>query len=89
MTNGLVEIALISVSVILGLSGLPFWSVAVMVGVSGVWWGFVHHRRIADMVRTVPTRAFGSLLLALLVVAIGHTLSFVLGGAFHTILGFK
>jgi hypothetical protein len=87
MTNALVEIGLISVSVVLGLIGQPIWVVAVIVGVSGLWWGFVHHKRFAAMVKAGPAGAIGSLALALAVMGIGHLVGFGLGGAFHKILG--
>lgn len=89
MTNGMVEIGLISVSVVLGLIGLPIWVIGVMVAVSLLWWAFVHHIRFAGMLKAGPVRALGNFVLALFVMALGHAFGFILGGAFHAIMGLK
>lgn len=87
MTNALIEIGLISVSVVLGIIGLPIWIIAVMVCVSLSWWGFVHHARFARMVEADPLGALGSLVLALLAMTLGHSIGYGLGYIFHSILG--
>jgi hypothetical protein len=89
MTNGLVEIGLISITVILAIAGFSIWVVAIMVGVSASWWGIVHHRRFANLVSATPAKAIGSLVVALLVMGFAHLVGFGLGGAFHAILGLK
>jgi hypothetical protein len=89
MTNAMIEIGLISVSVVLGIGGLPIWVVAVMVGVSLSWWVFVHHKRFGAMLHASAFGAFGSLALALFAMTIGHGIGFTLGLSFHAILGHK
>jgi hypothetical protein len=89
MTNALVEIGLISVTVVLGLIGLPIWVVAMMVGVSSAWWVIVHHKRFAAMLATAAGKAIGSVLVALLVMVFAHLIAYGVGGAFHSILGLK
>jgi hypothetical protein len=86
MTNAIIEVGLISVSVVLGLIGSPIWVVAVMVGVSLAWWGYVHHARLWTMVRSGDLRALGSFVTALALMILGHSVGFGLGGAFHAIM---
>jgi hypothetical protein len=87
MTNALVEIGLISVSVVLGLMGFPIWIVAVMIGVSSLWWAIVHHKRFSAMLEAGALGAIGSLAVAFVVLGFGHFVGYGLGGAFHKILG--
>ena len=87
MTNALVEISLISISVVLGLMGFKLWVVLAMVGISLSWWGFVHRQRLSAI--NNAGKAFSSFALAVLALAVGHFVAFGLGGAFHSLLGFK
>jgi Zn-dependent protease len=86
MTNALIEVGLISVSVVLGLIGSPIWVVAVMVGISLAWWGYVHHVRLWSKVRSGGFGALGNLILAMAVMILGHGVGYGLGGAFHAIM---
>jgi hypothetical protein len=87
MTNGLVEVGLISVSVLIGLLGVGFIGLGVMIGGATIWWAFVHHGRFAVLFEASALGALGQGLVALIVLVIGHGLSFVLGRAFRSILG--
>lgn len=87
MTNALVEVGLISVSVVLGILGLPASVVAMMVGVSLAWWVFVHRARFASMFRAKALGGLGTLALALTLMVVGHIVAYVLGGAFRAIMG--
>jgi sterol desaturase/sphingolipid hydroxylase (fatty acid hydroxylase superfamily) len=89
MTNALVEIGLISVSVVLGIAGLSPWVIVVMVGVSLAWWAFVHTNRLSTMMKSGTLGAVGQVGLTLLALVGGHGVGFALGGAFHAILGLK
>ncbi len=89
VTNGLVEIGLISVSILLGALGLPFWVIAIMVSVGLGWWGFVHAGRLRAVVSGGALSALGNLAVALMAISFGHIVAFGLGSAFHTIMGLK
>jgi hypothetical protein len=85
----MIEIGLISVSVVLGIIGLPIWVVLVMVGVSLGWWGFVHASRLGDMIQAGFLGALGRFALTLLALFIGHGIGFALGGVFHAMMGLR
>jgi hypothetical protein len=87
MTNGLVEIGLVSVSIVLGILALPAWVIGAMVGMSLAWWGFVHHARFGAMLKAGPAGALGTLLLTLVVMGIGHAIGYGFGRALHAVLG--
>ena len=88
MSNAFVEITLISVSVVLGLFGLPIWVVLVMVGSSLAWWAFVHRARLRTQMQQSRLGVLGSFALAMLALTFGHIVAFGLGGAFHSLMGF-
>jgi hypothetical protein len=87
MTNGLVEIGLMSASVLLGFVQMPVWALGMMIMTALVWWSFVHHRRWLGMVQTAPTKALGAFMVAILLTTFGHGVGFFLGGASAQILG--
>jgi hypothetical protein len=89
MTNALVEIGLFSVTVVLGLIGYPIWAAGIMIAFSAAWWAFVHHARFGNMLKAGPLKAIGSLVVALVVVAVAHLIAYGLGSAFHGLMGLK
>jgi hypothetical protein len=87
MTNGLVEVGLISLSVMLGLLGVGYVALVVMIGVAVIWWVFVHGSRFVDIFKASALRGLGQGLVTMIVLTIGHSLGFILGRAFRGILG--
>jgi hypothetical protein len=87
MTNGLVEIALIVTSVVLGVVGLPVLALGAMILVSLIWWSMVHGARFGVMLAQSRGKAIGTLAIACVMIVAGHGLGFVLGRTFGVSLG--
>lgn len=85
----MVEIGLISVSVVLGIAGLSAWAIAFMVGVSLLWWFFVHNGRLRTWLSDSVAKSLGRLALVLVSVLVGHFVAFGFGAAMHAMLGLK
>lgn len=88
MTNGLVEVGLILASLVLGGLTSAWLGLGVMVTIGFAWWAFVHRGRLQAMFNNNAVGAMGQVGLGLGMLALGHSLAFVLGRAFATLLGF-
>jgi hypothetical protein len=89
MTNAMVEIGLISISLVLGVMGLSAWAIVAMVGVSLLWWAFVHRGRIAQRLKVSMAKSIGQFAVVLVAVMCGHFVAFGFGAAFHAMLSLK
>jgi hypothetical protein len=89
MTNAMIEIGLISVSVVLGILGLSPWAIILMVGVSLLWWGFVHRARLQAWLQASVAESAGKLAIALVSVLCGHFVAFGFGAAMHAMMGLQ
>jgi sterol desaturase/sphingolipid hydroxylase (fatty acid hydroxylase superfamily) len=78
MTNAMVEVGLIFVSLVLGIMGLSAWAIVVMVGIGLSWWAFVHRGRIAQRLKASVAKSVGQFAVVLVAVICGHFVAFVL-----------
>jgi hypothetical protein len=89
MTNAMVEIGLISVSVVLSLIGLPAGVIGMVAGAAMAWWLIVHNVRFNALIKSAPLKAISSFAIAILVIGVVHGLAFGLGYAFHSMMDLK
>jgi hypothetical protein len=89
VTNAFVEVGLVSVSILLALCGLGPSIIAIMTGVSMVWWLYVHGSRLVGMIRASALKTAGSALLAVVVTGIAHGIGFGFGAVLRSIIGLK
>jgi hypothetical protein len=85
--NALVEAVLVSTTILLAMFGVPWWAALVMTMVAIIWWGIVHRRRVAGMVRASLPQAIGTVALALVVIVFAHGVGFGFGAALHALIG--
>jgi len=85
--NALVEAVLVSTTILLAILGVSWWAAPVMMGVATIWWGFVHRRRVAGMVRASLLETFGIVALALVLIVLAHGVGFGFGAALHALIG--
>jgi hypothetical protein len=85
--NALVEAVLVTITTLLALFGVSWWVALAMMVVAAVWWGIVHWRRVAGMVRASLLQTGGTMALALVLILLVHGVGFGFGAAFHALIG--